>query len=93
MLSQRLAQLRTGAGITQTDLANILGVSKQSISNWENDNILPSIEMLEKIADYFGVSTDYLLGRDERCFLDTTGLNNKQIAHIRAIMQDITSKQ
>ena len=38
---------------------------KQSVSNWENDNIMPSVETLKKAADFFHVSTDYLLGRTD----------------------------
>ena len=56
MLNERIKLLRTKKSISQTTLAKTLGVSKQSISNWENDNIMPSIDMLVKIADYF----DYL---------------------------------
>ena len=48
------------------EFAKIMGVSKQCVSNWENDNIMPSIEMLVKIADFFNVTTDHVLGRDER---------------------------
>lgn len=66
---------------------------KQTISNWENDNIMPSVEMLEKIATFFQVSTDYLLGRDNALIdgaltMDITGLTPKQTEHIRAIVDD-----
>ena len=60
-----------------------------SISNWENDNILPSIEMLVKIADFFSVSTDYLLGLDDKKYLLISGLNEEQIAHIQQLVDDI----
>ena len=63
MFATRIKYLRQSAGINQVQLAEKLGVSKQSISNWENDNIMPSIDMLVKIADFFAVTTDYLLGR------------------------------
>ena len=43
MLSQRIHKLRTARGISQVKLGEILGVSKQSVSNWENDNIQLSI--------------------------------------------------
>lgn len=62
MLNERIKLLRIGRGLSQVDLAEKLGVSKQSVSNWENDNIQPSIEMLVKISHIFSVSTDYLLG-------------------------------
>ena len=64
MLNERIRELRNAAGISQVELAEKLGVSKQSVSNWENDNIQPSIEMLVKIARTFNVSTDFLLGED-----------------------------
>lgn len=63
MLSQRIRELRLALNISQVKLAEILGVTKQSVSNWENDNIQPSIEILVKLAEVFGVSTDYLLAR------------------------------
>ena len=64
MLNERIRELRIASGISQVELAEKLGVSKQSVSNWENDNIQPSIEMLVKIARVFNVSTDFLLGQD-----------------------------
>ena len=58
MLSQRIRELRLALNISQVKLAEILGVTKQRVSNWENDNIQPSIEILVKLAEVFGVSTD-----------------------------------
>ena len=45
MFATRIKYLRQSAGINQVQLAEKLGVSKQSISNWENDNIMPSIDL------------------------------------------------
>ena len=50
MLSQRIRELRVAQGYSQVTLAKRLGVSKQAVSNWENDNIQPSIEMLLRLA-------------------------------------------
>lgn len=74
MLGKVIRQLRLERGIKQDDLGSALHVSKQSVSNWENDNIMPSVELLVKLADYFGVSTDYLLERTERTTVDVSGL-------------------
>ena len=74
MLSSQIRQLRTARNLSQVQLAKALGVTKQSVSNWENNNIQPSIDMLVKIARFFSVSTDYLLCLDERQLLDTSGL-------------------
>jgi len=66
MFKERLKELRKKAHLTQEDLAKILGVERSSIGKYEgNSNVMPSNEVLNKIADYFCVSTDYLLGRDE----------------------------
>ena len=89
MLSNRIKEIRTANRMSQVDLARSLGVTKQSVSNWENDNILPSIEMLVKLADYFCVSTDYLLSRDDKKYIEVTGLDNETIQHIQQIILDI----
>lgn len=89
MLNERIKQLRLERGLSQVDLARQLSVSKQSVSNWENDNILPSIEMLVKLSHIFSVSTDFLLGEDDRLYLEITGLNQTQLTHIQQIIDDI----
>ena len=88
-LNENIKRLRLQCGLSQVDLANKLNVSKQCVSNWENDNVLPSISMLLELADFFGVSTDYLLGRESIRTLDATGLTETQIAHIQSIMYDL----
>ena len=62
MLNKRITELRMSFGWTQVQLAQKLGITKQTVSNWENDNIQPSIDMLVKLSKIFNVSTDYLLG-------------------------------
>ena len=94
MFAVRIKYLRLARELNQVQLAERLGVKKQSISNWENDNIRPSIEMLIRIADFFHVSTDYLLGRDVQepaapQMLDITGLTPRQIEHIQFIVDDL----
>ena len=52
MFPIRLKNLRQSKELNQVQLASKLGVKKQSVSNWENGNIMPSIDMLIKIADF-----------------------------------------
>lgn len=92
MLSKRIRELRAARGISQVKLGSALGVSKQSISNWENDNIQPSIDMLIKIAAYFSVSTDYLLGLEHKELLDVTGLPAAVLGHLRLLIEDFRTK-
>ena len=89
MLNERIRDLRVARSWSQVDLAKKLGVSKQSVSNWENDNILPSIEMLVKLSRVFGVSTDYLLGLDSRKFVEITALSDDELAHVQQLINDI----
>lgn len=92
MLGDQIKNLRIAKKLNQVELAKKLGITKQSVSNWENENIMPSIEMLIKIADLFGVTTDYLLGLSDEHTLNTNGLSDNQIAHIQSIINDITGK-
>lgn len=85
--------LREAVNLSQVQLAEKLHVSKQSVSNWENGNILPSIEMLVKIARVFSVSTDYLLGLDDRQFLEVSGLSGTERAHVQALIDDLRRKK
>ena len=89
MLSENIRNLRKIFNISQVDLVSSLGVTKQCVSNWENDNILPSIEMLVKIAKFFNVSTDYLLDLNSSKVIDVSDLDENEIAHIKFIVQDL----
>ncbi len=62
LFGERLKQLRTEKNIGQNQLAKELGLSNASISYWETGKQLPTIEAVYKLAVYFGVSADYLLG-------------------------------
>lgn len=89
MMSEKIRNLRKNFNISQVELAAKLGVTKQCVSNWENDNILPSVDMLVKIANFFNVSTDYLLGLNSNKVIDVNGLNDSEIAHIKLIINDL----
>ncbi len=89
MLSARIKEIRTAKKLSQVDLAKLLGVTKQSVSNWENDNIQPSVEMLLKISEALNVTTDYLLGRSDRRYLDITDLPEEAIQYIQGIISFI----
>ncbi|MCR8744373.1 helix-turn-helix domain-containing protein [Romboutsia lituseburensis] len=67
----RFKQERISKGITQSALSNILGVDRTSISKYENGKQLPELPLLEKIANYFNVSTEFLLGRTDNRKHDT----------------------
>ncbi|MBR1855206.1 MAG: helix-turn-helix transcriptional regulator [Lachnospiraceae bacterium] len=88
-LNENIKQLRLARNISQVDLAKTLGVSKQSVSNWENNYIQPSIDMLIRLSKYFKVSTDFLLVLNECKYIEISGLTDTQISHVSAIIEDI----
>ena len=92
MFGSRIKSLRLSLNLNQVEFVKILNVTKQSVSNWENGNIQPSIDMLIKIATTFSISTDYLLGLDERRRLDVTGLSEKQLSYLQFLINDLVDK-
>ena len=62
----RLREIRKLSGLTMKELGIRIGVSESAISQYETGKRQPDYETLLKIADYFGVSVDYLLGKDEK---------------------------
>ena len=61
-INLRIAELRKRRNITQQELADMLGISFQTVSKWENSNGMPDITLLPMIAEYFNVTVDQLLG-------------------------------
>lgn len=66
MFSKRLKELRKSAGISQRELAKNLFISQQSVGKWESGLTKPSPEMYVKLASYFNVSVDFLMGNDKK---------------------------
>ena len=89
MFDERIRELRHSLGINQVEFGKRLNVTKQCISNWENNIIMPSIDMLIRISKTFSVSADYLLGLKNRQTLDVSGLSAEQILHLQALINDL----
>ena len=60
--AERLKELRDDKGLNNQDLSNLIGIPRTSISNWLNGRRTVQVDALIKIALFFNVSTDYLLG-------------------------------
>lgn len=72
MFKDTIKILRDQKGLNQSELASILNVSRTTISHWETGTSEPPFELLINIADYFEVSTDFLLGRLSKNKNDTS---------------------
>lgn len=92
-----LSELRKDRGMTQRDLGQVLHVSVSTISNYEKDVHLPDVEKLVNIADFFHVTTDYLLGRTEyNVSLDELSkvvLRGKTVAEVVEMLQVLNEEQ
>ena len=88
MLNENIRELRVSRNINQVAFAKAIGVTKQCVSNWENDNVIPSIDMLCKIADFFGVSTDFLLGRSTKRGSDVSDLSATQVESLNGLVNE-----
>lgn len=92
MLNEQIKKLRIAKGLNQVQLANKLGITKQCVSNWGNNNIQPSVDMLIKLCSFFSVSSDFLLGLDKEKYINVSALSDTQLMHIQNIIDDLTQK-
>lgn len=77
-LSERLREKRILLGLSQKEVAHVLGISPSIISNYESGERTPSVESLMALASLYHCSTDFLLGFSTNSSIDTSMLNNKQ---------------
>lgn len=83
-----LKQLRKNHNLTQKELGLHIGLSKAVISKYENGIGYPTLDMLIRIADYFGVTTDYLLGVSKNKAIDVSSLNETQIETLQRVIAE-----
>lgn len=83
----RLKQLRKEHGLTQLQVAERLWVSKALISAYESGSRYPSYDVLIKLATFYGVTTDFLLGIDNRKLIDVSSLTPTQLEAVEAVMK------
>lgn len=77
-IAERIKTLREKAGLTQTQLAKRLGISRSTVNSWEMSLSTPSSIYLVELSRIFGVSTDYLLSLDDRVKIDISDLNEQE---------------
>ena len=78
MFSERLNELLKEKNITAYKVAKDTGLSNGLLASWKNGEKLPGAENLEKLADYFGVSVDYLLGKEKPAIQEDDGLTDAE---------------
>ena len=89
IIGEKIKMLRKNKNMTQTVLAQRLGVTKSVISAYENGMCSPSYDILISLADIFGVSTDFLLGYRKNNTIDVSGLTENQIEGITLLIASL----
>lgn len=91
-LGEKLKNLRIKKKFTQEQVAKRIGLHKSSINGYENDNRVPPTEILSKLALFYNVSTDYLLGHDNRKFIYVNQLSDKQIEILESLIEEMKTE-
>lgn len=90
--TQKLSELMSKNNITAYKINKDVGISKTLVSDYQKGFKKPTIDNLVKVADYFNVSVDYLLGRDEIKKSSTEQVEDDDILEIVAKLKKLTSK-
>ena len=91
-IADRIRYLRDKAGLTQTDLAKRLGISRSAVNSWEMSLSSPSLANVGEMTQIFHVDADYLLSVSDRILIDVTSLTGEQ-RELLLRMVDCFSKQ
>ena len=84
--AERIKSLRDKAGLTQSELARKLTISRASVNAWEMGLSTPSVPYIVELSKLFHVTTDYLLGLNDTAILKTDTLTKKQLCAIMNVI-------
>lgn len=97
LIKDRVKNERLRLGLTQPELAKILNVSKQTVSNWEKGHRIPDAMTLNQLADIFDCTIDYLIGRSNNAksnvFTTKLNDNNYTIELDKNFKKDLTKEE
>ncbi len=93
LLGEKIKKLRNKNKLTQTELAQKVGVTKSTIAAYENNTRTPSYEVLIRLADVFKTSTDSLLLNRTESMIDVSGLNPEQIHLIESLINHLRKSE
>lgn len=86
--SEILKKLRKSNGLTQKELGERIGLSKAVVSKYENGMGYPTFDTLIRIAKFFGVTTDYMLGVENESTIDVSGLTDSQCDTLQRVVSE-----
>lgn len=92
MIADRLKELRNKRGITQSDLARKLGVTRSCVNAWEMGISVPSTQYIVELSVFFKVSSDYLLEIPGNATVNVDGLTDHELALIVELIDCLRKK-
>lgn len=92
-MKNRIRELREERSLKQIDLAQVLGIRQNTLSTWETGRYEPDNEMLQKIADYFQVSVDYVLGKSPVRNFPTTQIDTLRMIRLVRTVEQMAPEQ
>ena len=92
MIAEKVKKLREQKGLSQAELARLLGITRSSVNAWEMGISVPSTQYIVDLAGVFDISTDYLLGVDSSSTISVTGLTDSDILLVHNIIEHLKNK-
>ena len=92
MVADKIKFLREQIGLTQSDLAKRLGITRSSVNAWEMGISVPSTQYVVELANIFRVSTDYLLGMKTSAAVSVEGLTKEDVEMVYALINQLWRK-
>ena len=92
MVAERIKYLREQKGLTQSDLARQLGITRSSVNAWEMGISVPSTQYIVELSNIFKVSTDYLLGVERSASISVAGLKEKDVQYVQGLIAHLEEK-
>lgn len=96
MIGENIKSLRTEKGLKQSELATVLSTTQSTIGKYERNEVEPNIDTLIKLSNFFGCSTDYLLGREREDGLividDSSNTLSDVEQHIIEVFRNLTNR-
>lgn len=84
--ADRIKELRMNKNLSQTDLAKAMYVTRSSVNAWEMGISIPSTEKIMELASFFHVTTDYIMGADDRKLIDVSLLSTEELNIIHRLL-------